>query len=101
MDALYNIKDTNIHGKENKKISYGSEIKTAFYESSKEKYSHDEINKFYSVADNVMNRSKYNLNKNDLEKFKADLIEIKNNISPQSFSKITKSLNKLLEDFDK
>ena len=48
-----------------------------------------------------MNRSKYNLNKNDLEKFKADLIEIKNNISPQSFSKITKSLNKLLEDFDK
>lgn len=101
MDALYNIKDTNIHGKESKKISYGSEIKTAFYESSKEKYSYEEINKFYSVADNVMNRSKNNLSKNDLQDFKADLIEIKNNISSQSFSEMTKSLNKLLADFDK
>ena len=101
MDALYNIKDSNISIKQNKKLENLKEIKTAFDKRFGENYGLASINKFNTTAENVSNQSKNNLSKNDLMEFQTDLIGIKNNISPQSFSEMTKSLNKLLADFDK
>lgn len=100
MDALYNIKDSNINTKENKKLENLKEIKTAFVKRFGGDYGSTVINKFNSIAENVSNQSKNNISKNDLMEFQTDLIEIKNNISPRSFSEITKSLNKLLKSFD-
>jgi hypothetical protein len=101
MDALYNIKDSNISIKQNKKLENLKEIKTAFFKRFGENYGPTSINRFNTIAKNVSNQSKNELSKNDLLEFQTDLIGIKNDITPQSYSEITKSLNKLLADFDK
>jgi len=96
MDALYNIKDTKIHGKENKQSAFLDKIKCEFLLKNLGENNIKLVNDFNLAADNIMNKSDMKFSNYQLQNFNNNLKTIKNDVSPEAYEAIKSKLNKLM-----
>lgn len=96
MDALYNIKDTNIHGKENKNAVNLIRIKHEYRMKNLGDDYKGLVENFNFIADRIFNKTEMKISKNDLKNFEKKLETIKDKITPEAYEAIKSKLNKLM-----
>jgi hypothetical protein len=96
MDALYNIKDTNIHGKENKNAMNLITIKHEYRMKNLGDDYKGLVENFNLIADRIFNKTEMKISKNDLKNFEKKLETIKDKITPEAYEAIKSKLNKLM-----
>ena len=96
IDGLYNIKDTNIHGKENKNAANLIAIKHEYRMKNLGDDNKGSVENFNIIADRIFNKTEMKISKNDLKNFEQKLKTIENKITPEAYAAIKNKLNKLM-----